>query len=218
MGNTKNRDSFHRKIEYLRVSVTDRCNLRCVYCMPGDGFTCLLDHGEILTLEEIARTIKVGAGLGIKKVRLTGGEPLVRRNLPALVGYVNDIPGIEEIAITTNGIFLARMAGELKDAGLQRVNISLDSLQPNKYSAITRGGDISRVMNAIDKALELDLQPVKVNVVAIKGFNDDEIIDFARLAYENPLHIRFIEFMPVGDLLVLGSRRNLSPVRTFAVK
>lgn len=210
MRNAKNRDTFDRKIEYIRVSVTDRCNLRCLYCMPGEGFTRLLEHSDILTLEEIARTIAVGSGLGIKKVRLTGGEPLVRRNLAALVGYIRDIPGIEEIAVTTNGALLAGMAAELKAAGLQRVNISLDSLKPDKYAAITRGGDISLVRQGIERALELDLQPVKLNVVAIKGFNDDEIGDFARLAYENPFHVRFIEFMPVGDLLFWDAQKFIS--------
>lgn len=210
MGSASNRDGFDRRIEYLRVSVTDRCNLRCLYCMPDEGFTCLMDHAEILTLEEIARTIRVGAGLGIKKVRLTGGEPLVRRNLAALIGYINEIPGIEEIALTTNGILLERLAMELRQAGLRRVNISLDSLKPGKYSMITRGGDLNRVLKGIDRALELDMRPVKLNVVAIKGFNDDEINEFARLAYDRPLHVRFIEFMPVGDLLYWEKSKFIS--------
>lgn len=197
----RNRDRFDRRIEYLRVSVTDRCNLRCLYCMPGDGFTSMVGHTDVLSLEEIGRVVQAGSSLGIRKIRLTGGEPLIRRNLQALISYINEIPGIEDIAITTNGILFTDAADQLKQAGLRRVNISMDSLDPHKYAQITRGGEIRKVVQAIEKALEMDFRPVKINVVAIKGFNDDEIVDFAGLAWKYPLHVRFIEFMPVGDLL-----------------
>ncbi len=210
MRNQKNRDSFDRQIDYLRISITDRCNLRCLYCMPGDGFTRLLEHGQILSLEEIARVTGISSELGIRKVRLTGGEPLIRRNIATLISYIHEIPKIEEIALTTNGILLAGKVGELKAAGLDRVNISMDSLNPEKYAKITRGGDIKKVYQAIEEVLAEGLHPVKINVVAIKGFNDDEIGDFARLAYKLPLHVRFIEFMPVGDLLFWESGKFIS--------
>lgn len=192
-------DSFGRNIEYLRVSVTDRCNLRCRYCMPLEG-TSYMEHGKILSLEEIARLVRLGAELGIKKVRFTGGEPLVRKNFVQLVQYVSEIPRIGDIAVTTNGGLFSEMAWELQQAGLNRVNFSMDSLQEERYRYITRQGDLKRVWDAVFHAMEMDLQPVKLNVVVIKGFNDDELLDFANLAYYHPLHVRFIEFMPIGDL------------------
>lgn len=192
-------DSFGRNIEYLRVSVTDRCNLRCRYCMPLEG-TTYMDHCKILSLEEIARLVRLGAELGIKKVRFTGGEPLVRKNFVQLVQYVNEIPKINDIAITTNGGLFSEKAWALQKAGLKRVNFSLDTLQEERYRYITRQGDFKRVWEAIFHAMEMDMQPVKLNMVVIKGFNDDELLDFANLAYYHPLHVRFIEFMPIGDL------------------
>ncbi|SHG38845.1 cyclic pyranopterin monophosphate synthase subunit MoaA [Thermosyntropha lipolytica DSM 11003] len=194
-------DSWGREINYMRISVTDRCNLRCLYCMPEEGIEGKLNHQGILSLEELAYLTRIAARVGIKKVRLTGGEPLVRRNIEKLIEYIAEIPEIDDIALTTNGIKFKPMADRLKKAGLKRVNFSLDSLQPEKFRYITRGGDIRPVKEGIWEALELGLNPVKINTVVIKGFNDDEIIDFASLAYDYPLHIRFIEFMPVGDLL-----------------
>ncbi|NLV22782.1 MAG: GTP 3',8-cyclase MoaA [Syntrophomonadaceae bacterium] len=193
-------DGQGREINYLRVSVTDRCNLRCQYCMPETGIS-YVGHNDILSLEEIAHLVRVGASIGIRKVRLTGGEPLVRRNISQLVHYINDIKEIDDIAITTNGILFAPLAEELKAAGLKRVNFSLDSMVAEKYRFITRSGDLSAVLNSIEKALALELHPIKINTVVIKGFNDNEIMDFAELACKYPLHIRFIEFMPIGDLL-----------------
>jgi cyclic pyranopterin phosphate synthase len=193
-------DGQGREINYLRVSITDRCNLRCQYCMPETGISSV-GHRDILSLEDLARLIRVGASIGIRKIRLTGGEPLVRKNISQLIHYINDIKEIDDIAITTNGILFTPLADEMKAAGLKRVNFSLDSLVAEKYRYITRTGDLSVVMKSIDKARALELHPIKINTVVIKGFNDNEILDFADLAYKYPLHIRFIEFMPIGDLL-----------------
>ena len=193
-------DSYAREINYLRISVTDLCNLRCRYCMPEEGIDNKLGHKNVLSLEEYARVVKVAARAGIRKVRLTGGEPLVRKNLVQLVRYIADIPEIDDIAITTNGILFPRLAQEMKAAGLNRINISLDSLKEDRYAYITRVGDLGQAKRAVFKALEMGLNPVKINTVVIRGFNDDEIVDFARMAHEYPLHIRFIEFMPIGDL------------------
>lgn len=192
-------DSFGRNIDYLRVSITDRCNFRCRYCMPLEGAT-YLEHRQILSLEEIARLVRVGSELGIKKVRLTGGEPLVRKNFVQLVQYINEIPRIKDISITTNGGLFTAQAWELQKAGLKRINFSLDSMQEERFRFITRQGELKDTWEAIFHALEMDLQPVKINMVVIKGFNDDELLDFANLAYYHPLHVRFIEFMPIGDL------------------
>lgn len=191
-------DRFHRKIDYLRVSVTDRCNLRCRYCMPADG-VALKDPGEILSLEEIARLVRCASELGVKKVRLTGGEPLVRKGLGSLVAQINAMPGVEEISLTTNGVLLARQAADLKAAGIDRVNISLDTMDKEKFRYVTRGGNVDMVWQGIEAALAAGLEPVKLNVVVIEGFNDDEILDFVRLALDRALHVRFIELMPIGE-------------------
>jgi len=192
------RDTYQREINYLRISVTDRCNLRCRYCMPETGVE-LKPAGEILTLEEIARLVGVAAELGVKKIRITGGEPLVRKGLPSLIAQIDEIPGIEEITLTTNGIFLARMAAELKNCGLDRVNISLDTLKPERFRYITRRGELNKVLEGIEQALKNGLTPVKLNVVVTRDFNLDEVVDFARLTTEYPLHVRFIELMPIGQ-------------------
>lgn len=202
------RDRMGREINYLRISVTDRCNLRCRYCMP-EGGTALKPHDEILRLEEIARLVNIFSDLGIRKVRLTGGEPLVRRNLPELVRMIHENPLIDDIALTTNGLLFAKMAGELKEAGLNRVNLSLDTLRPDRYEYITRGGDLGLALNALETALAEGLHPVKINTVVISGFNDDEILDFCRLAYQMPVHVRFIELMPVGELSFWSRDRML---------
>lgn len=192
------RDTYQREINYLRISVTDRCNLRCRYCMPETGVK-LKPAGEILTLEEIARLVGVAATLGVKKIRITGGEPLVRKGLPSLIAQIDEVPGIEEITLTTNGIFLARMAAELKNCGLDRVNISLDTLKPERFRYITRRGELNKVLEGIEQALKNGLTPVKLNVVVTRDFNLDEVVDFARLTTEYPLHVRFIELMPIGQ-------------------
>lgn len=192
-------DTFGRNINYLRISITDRCNLRCRYCMPYEGVE-KQGHSSILALEDIARLVKIAAGVGIRKVRLTGGEPLVRKNVGQLIRYISEVPEIDDISLTTNGILFADQAEDLQSAGLNRVNFSLDSLVPDKFKYITRLGELSNVKRAIDKALTLDMHPVKLNTVLIRGFNHNEILDFADLAYKKPLHVRFIEFMPIGDL------------------
>ncbi len=192
-------DRIGRDINYLRISVTDRCNLRCRYCMPPEGHD-LGGHHDILNLEEIARLVRIASYIGIKKVRLTGGEPLLRRNIVQLVRYIKAIPDIDDIAVTTNGIFLPDLADDLKQAGLNRVNISLDTFKADRYSFITRGGELNKAVKGMEAALEKGLDPVKLNTVLVKGFNDDEIMDFCQLTRDYPVHIRFIEFMPVGEL------------------
>jgi len=202
-------DGLGREINYLRISVTDRCNLRCRYCMPEEGVE-LKEHGEILRLEEIRRVVEIGAQVGIRKVRLTGGEPLIRRDLARLVGWISSIPQVDDVALTTNGVLFAGMAAELKAAGLHRVNVSLDTLDANKYRYITRNGELNQVLQALEQALELGFHPVKLNTVIIRGFNDDEIMELCRLAYTRPVHIRFIEFMPVGELQYWSSDKIIS--------
>ena len=191
------KDSHGRTIDYLRISLTDRCNLRCIYCMPEEGVHSLA-HADILTLEEIERLVRIAAGMGISRVRLTGGEPLVRRGVTDLVRALNDIPGIESVALTTNGILLPRMADELAAAGLSRVNISLDTLDPEQYAAITRRGSFDDAMAGIDAALAVGFDPVKVNAVVVRSLNQD-VLSFARMSIDRPLHVRFIEYMPVGE-------------------
>ena len=191
-------DQYGRVIDYLRISITDRCNLRCRYCMPADGIETI-DHEEILSYEEIRRIVEAGAELGIKKIRLTGGEPLARKGAAKLVAMLNKIEGIEEVAMTTNGILLSKYGKELAEAGLERVNISLDSLDPQKFKEITRFDKYQQVVEGIKTALEVGLDPVKINVVVMKGINDDEILDFVNLTREYNIHVRFIEFMPSGD-------------------
>jgi len=202
-------DSYNRKINYLRISVTDRCNLRCRYCMPEEGIS-KLEHDKILSLEDIVRLVKVGAGIGIRKIRLTGGEPLIRSHITQLIASIRKIPAIDDIAITTNGVLFCGMAEELKAAGLDRANFSLDTMVAEKFEFITRRNHRTEVKKAIFKALDLGLEPVKINTVVIKGFNDDELLDFAKLAYDFPLHIRFIEFMPIGDVLFWNRDRIIS--------
>ncbi len=191
-------DTFNRPISYLRVSVTDRCDLRCVYCMPAEGINWR-PHEEVLRYEEIERVVRAAASLGITKARLTGGEPLVRRGLVDLVSMISRIPGIDDLAMTTNGILLARYAEELKVAGLKRVNVSLDTLRPERFRRITRLGRLSDTLGGISAAKEAGLVPVKTNTVVIRGLNDDEVADFARLTRAPDWHVRFIEVMPVGD-------------------
>lgn len=191
------RDRYQRQINYLRISVTDRCNLRCVYCMPQEGVE-VVPHHEILSIEEILTVVKAGVRAGIRKVRLTGGEPLVRRGIMDLIAGLRSIPEIDDIALTTNGILLREIAADLKAAGVNRVNISLDTLKPDRFRRITRVGDLSRVWYGINAALANGMHPVKINTVVIRGFNDDELVDLARLTLDQPLHVRFIELMPVG--------------------
>ena len=186
-----------RKIDYLRVSVTDRCNLRCVYCTPESNFE-ELPHEAILAYEEIERIVRAGARFGITKARLTGGEPLVRRDILHLVRMIRGISGIRELVMTTNGVLLSRMAAELKSAGLDRINISIDSLDGEKFSRITRCGSLDKVLEGLEAARGAGFR-VKINVVLMRGVNDDEIEDYVRFAAEKGLEVRFIEKMPLGQ-------------------
>ncbi|MBC7339351.1 MAG: GTP 3',8-cyclase MoaA [Firmicutes bacterium] len=192
------RDGFGREVNYLRVSVTDRCNLRCRYCMPEQGVRPIA-HADVLRYEEIERVVRVAARLGFWRVRVTGGEPLVRKGLAGFIARLASIPGIADISLTTNGILLADAAGDLRRAGLRRVNVSLDTLREDRFAWITRRPDFGRAWAGIMAALREGLVPVKVNVVLMAGFNDDEVEDFARLTREYPLWVRFIELMPLGD-------------------
>lgn len=187
-------DRFNRRISYLRISVTDRCNFRCMYCMPAEGVP-LKKHSEILTFDEIAEIVQVGAELGLKKIRLTGGEPLVRKELPVLVKMIAAVDGIEEIALTTNGVFLPQLAKPLKVAGLNRVNISLDTLDAEKFSKITRGGDLYDVLKGINAAIEAGLTPVKINFVRIPGENEDDEKAVREFCDRKSLQLRFIRQM-----------------------
>lgn len=191
-------DSWGRQITYLRISVTDRCNFRCVYCMPPEGLTWQ-PHESIMRYEEIVEVARAAAEQGVRQIRLTGGEPLVRADLPLLIDMLAKILGIDDISLTTNGMLLEKMAQKLADVGLNRVNVSLDTLDAEKFSKITRGGSLDRVLKGIAAAEEAGLAPIKINVVAMRGVNDDEFLDLARLTIQNPWHIRFIELMPIGN-------------------
>jgi len=188
------KDGFGRKIDYLRVSVTDRCNFRCVYCMPDTGVT-FQPRNDLLNFDELERLIRLLVGMGIEKVRLTGGEPTVRKNLIHLVQQIGKLP-LRSFGMTTNGYLLEPMAASLKAAGLRRVNISLDTLQKNKFVSIARFDGFEQTWKAVWRCLELGYQPVKINMVVMRGINDDEISDFVELTRNHPFHVRFIEYMP----------------------
>lgn len=192
-------DAHSRRISYLRLSLTDRCNLRCQYCMPPEGLDWI-PPSSILQDDEIIQLLStVFLPLGLRKLRLTGGEPLLRKGLPDLIARISALDGLTDLALTTNGIFLASLAERLKAAGLKRINVSLDSLKPERFATITRGGDVTKVRAGIAKALEVGFDPVKVNVVIIPGTNDDEVLDFAEWTLDANVHVRFIEMMQVGD-------------------
>ncbi len=217
-------DSYGRKINYLRLSVTDRCNMRCRYCMPAEGVPKLC-HDDILSYEELFRVARSSVALGIEKIRVTGGEPLVRKGIVDFLARLSAIPGLKQLVLTTNGLCLEEMAEKLKTAGVQRLNISLDSLQPEVFARITRGGDLSRVLSGI-AAAERTGFPIKINMVVMRGVNDAEIVDVASLALQKPYTVRFIEYMPAirekdwQTLLMpgheimarVGERFELSPV------
>ena len=203
-------DQFGRRVEYVRVSVTDKCNLRCVYCMPLDGLDWL-KRESLLSYEEIASVLRTLAGMGLEKVRITGGEPLVRKDLPRLVEMVAAIPGIVDISLSTNAVLLGDQARALRDAGISRVNVSLDSLQEDRVDAIARRpGSFGRIMEGLDAAEAVGFDPIKINVVLIGGQNDDEIEDFALITRDRPWHIRFIELMPTGSNLDLSADNFVS--------
>jgi cyclic pyranopterin phosphate synthase len=191
-------DNFGRKITYLRLSVTDRCDLRCFYCMPQADFN-RLPHGDILRFEEILQIVKVLAGLGVRKIRFTGGEPLIRRDVVKLIRCVSHIPGVEELCMTTNGVRLSGLAEQLFEAGVRHINISLDTLKPARFLEITGRDLFDKVWSGIKRCLDIGFPSVKINFVMMRGKNDDEIIDFVRLAQRLPVEVRFIEFMPVGS-------------------
>lgn len=191
-------DQYGRQITYLRISVTDRCNFRCVYCMPVGGVPWQ-SHAAIMHYEEIVEVVRVAASQGINEVRLTGGEPLVRKDLPELVRMINAVPGIQDISLTTNGILLDKMAGPLAQAGLKRVNISLDTLNPEKFTRITRGGSLVRFWDGLHAAEMAGLNPIKLNVVVMRGVNEDELVDLAYLSIDHGWQVRFIEIMPIRN-------------------
>ncbi len=191
-------DRFGRPITYLRISVTDRCNLRCVYCLPETGVKWQPREDQ-LSAEEIARVAETASQVGVRRVRLTGGEPLVRADIIEIVARIASIPGIEEVSLTTNAMLLERLAHPLAGAGLKRVNVSLDTLDADKFRRITRGGEIGRLWRGIAAAEDAGLSPLKLNTVVVNGLNADELSALARLTIENPWHVRFIELMPVGN-------------------
>ena len=192
------KDKFNREINYLRMSITDRCDLRCVYCMPKEGIT-LKKHQDILSEDEMVNAAKIAAELGINKIRITGGEPLVKKNIISLCKRISNIDGVDDLAITTNAVRLKEMARDLQEAGINRLNISLDTLNKEKYKYITRVGNLDNAIDGIKEALRLKFKKIKINVVLIKGFNDDEIENFANLTKEYPIDVRFIELMPMID-------------------
>ena len=196
-------DRYGRKITYLRLSVTELCNLRCRYCMPENGI-CKKSHAAMLTEEEMIRAVEVAAGLGIRKLRITGGEPLVKKNILSICEKASAVDGIEAVCITTNGILLPRYAGQLRAVGVRRINLSLDTLNAEKYAHITRLGTLQQAMDGLHAALDAGFEKVKINTVLIGGFNDDEIIALAQLTKRYPVDVRFIELMPVQKVDEFG--------------
>ena len=191
-------DRLGRDITYLRISVTDKCNLRCRYCMPAEG-VCKRNHFDMLSEDEVVMAVQAAAELGIRKVRITGGEPLVKKNIVSICRRTAAVPGIEEVCLTTNGILLPQLGKELKAAGVKRINLSLDTLDPEKYAYITRIGRLEAFRAGLEAALAAGFEKVKINAVLIGGFNDDEIEDLANLTREYPVDMRFIELMPILD-------------------
>ena len=191
-------DRLGRDITYLRISVTDKCNLRCRYCMPEEG-VCKRSHTDMMAEDEIIRAVEAAAELGITKVRITGGEPLVKKNIVSICRRTAAVPGIREVCLTTNGVYLPRLAKELKEAGVKRINLSLDTLEEAKYAHITRVGKLADFMAGLEAALEAGFEKVKINAVLIGGFNDDEIVPLAELTRKYPVDMRFIELMPMYD-------------------
>lgn len=203
------RDNYNREINYMRVSVTELCNLRCRYCMPEEG-VAKKAHEDMMTAEETVMAVEAAARLGISKIRITGGEPLVKRGIVKLCRAIADIPGIREVCVTTNGVLLPRFAKELRDAGVSRLNISLDTLDPEKYRYITRIGQLEDAMAGIRAAEEAGFDKLKINTVLMGGFNDDEIPDFVSLTREKPVEVRFIELMPIGGGIGFDKARFVS--------
>ncbi len=205
-------DRYGRRINYLRISVTDRCNLRCIYCMPESGIVCKRQH-EILSYEEILKIVQVGLSLGINKIRITGGEPLVRKDIIKFISTLLKLKGIYDLSLTTNGVLLSEYAKDLFRLGLRRINISLDTLDKEKYKIITKTGNLDKVLEGINKAIKFGFEPVKINVVVMKNINEDEVIEFAKLTFKEPLHVRFIEFMPIGQGIISWQDKFISNVQ-----
>ena len=203
-------DREKRHLNYLRISITDRCNLRCLYCAP-DGRIPKLSHKEILSLEEILRLVDIGIRLGIRKVRITGGEPLVRNGAIDLLSRLTRLPQLQDVSLTTNGVLLETNAERIFNAGIRRINISLDTLNREKYAHITGYDQFEQVWEGIQKAHALGFAPIKINAVAMRGINDDEIVDLAKLSLDNPFHIRFIEYMPIGNSRSTTTDQLLTP-------
>ena len=199
-------DPFGRTIDYLRVSLTDRCNFRCVYCMPEQGYPATPKE-EHLTAEEFLRLVRIAVSLGIRKVRLTGGEPLLRKDLPEIVREIAALPGVEDLSCTTNGHMLEELAPTLAEAGLTRINVSLDTLKPDRFVQIARRGSLDKVLDGIEAVRNAGLKPIKINCVAMRGVNDCEAADFAEWTLREDVHVRFIELMPI--------RWNLDETETF---
>ncbi len=200
-------DSYERRIDYLRISITDHCNLNCLYCAPLGGRS-KLSHKEILSYEEIQRIVEAAVSTGISKVRLTGGEPLMRRGIVKLCRMLTDLEGLESFSLTTNGVLLQQLTAPLYDAGVRRINVSLDTLKPERFRTITGQNLLSSVLTGIKRAEETGFDPIKINTVVMRGVNDDEVEDLARLTVENPYHVRFVELMPTGSS-VYGEHESL---------
>jgi len=213
------RDAYHRPLQDLRISVTDRCNFRCTYCMPLDEYQWI-DRREILTYEEITRLARIFVGLGVETIRLTGGEPLVRQDLEALVGQLSGLSGLRDLCLTTNGSLLVEKAAALRSAGLRRINVSLDTLDGEKFRRITQRGDLARVLAGLQAARRAGFQGIKINAVIERGVNDDEILDLVEFARRNGYAVRFIEYMDVGNSnnwvsgRVVGKREILDRIRS----
>ena len=203
-------DPYNRHLNYLRISITDRCNLKCIYCVPRDLIP-RLSHDDILTYEEILRLVRIGIKLGISKIRVTGGEPLVRKGVYGFLADLSGIDGLADLSLTTNGVSLKANLKKIKAAGIKRINISLDTLNRAKFERITGFNLFDQVWQGIEMALEMGFHPIKLNIVALNGINDDELTDMARLSFEYPLHIRFIEYMPIGESQIGNGPLLLAP-------
>ena len=207
-------DNHGRDIDYLRISITDLCNLRCVYCMPEEGVR-RLRHNEILRVEDIEEIAIAAASLGIKKIRITGGEPLIRRSIVDIIRRVAEAPGVEEVALTTNAILLPQFAKQLKEAGLSRVNVSIDTLDPDKYREITRGGEVEDVLRGIESAIEAGLTPIKLNAVLMGGVNENMIRPLVKMTEDSDFRVRFIEMMPIGECAGWNKDRFISILKVL---
>jgi len=222
-------DRYNRRLTYLRISITDRCNLRCLYCVPRDAIP-KLRHTEVLRYEEILRLIRIGVCLGISKIRITGGEPLVRKGFDAFLSELNQIEGLADLSLTTNGVLLEDHIEKIRFAGIRRINVSLDTLNRKKYEQITGHDSFEKVWKGIRLAQDMGFDPIKINVVALNGINDDDLADLAELTFSYPFHIRFIEYMPIGNACLTCNRHlpadeiktrirclgNLTPVKKEA--